>query len=73
MLVGIGFLSLMDGTVKWMVGAEVSVIQIVAVRGWIIVALLTLWVPRMGGSVARGPTWGESRAASGRCSSFSRP
>ena len=49
MLVGIGFLSLMDGTVKWMVGAEVSVIQIVAVRGWIIVALLTLWVPRMGG------------------------
>ena len=30
MLVGIGFLSLMDGTVKWLIGAEYSVAQIVA-------------------------------------------
>jgi drug/metabolite transporter (DMT)-like permease len=49
MLAGVGFLSLMDGTVKWMLGAEVSVAQIVAVRGWIIVALLLAWVPRTGG------------------------
>jgi drug/metabolite transporter (DMT)-like permease len=49
MLAGIGFLSLMDGTVKWLIGAEYSVAQIVAVRGWIIVALLLLWVPRTGG------------------------
>lgn len=49
MLAGIAFLSFMDGTVKWLVGAEYSVVQIVAVRGWIIVALLTLWVPRTGG------------------------
>ena len=52
MLVGIGFLSLMDGTVKWLIGAEYSVAQIVAVRGWIIVALLLLWVPRTGGFAA---------------------
>ncbi len=49
MLAGIGFLSLMDGAAKWMVGAEYSVVQIVAVRSWIIVALLFLWVPRTGG------------------------
>ena len=49
MVAGIAFLSLMDGTVKWLLGAEVTVVQIVAVRGWIIVALLLLWVPRTGG------------------------
>lgn len=43
------FLTSMDGMAKFMVGADYSVMQILAVRGWIIVTALLIWLPRAGG------------------------
>jgi drug/metabolite transporter (DMT)-like permease len=48
-LAGVGFLSSMDSVAKMLVGADYSVIQILAVRGWIIVTALMLVLPRLGG------------------------
>lgn len=49
---GVGLLVTMDGFAKWLVGADYSPVQIIAMRGWIIVAMLVAWVPRAGGLAA---------------------
>jgi len=51
-LVGIGFLTTMDSVAKWLVGADYSVMQILALRGWIIVVILLCLLPRLGGLAA---------------------
>lgn len=48
-LAGIGFLSIMDSVAKALVGADYSVMQIIAIRGWIILVAMLLVLPRMGG------------------------
>lgn len=48
-LVGVGFLTSMDSVAKWLVGADYSVMQILALRGWIIVIGLVFLLPRLGG------------------------
>ncbi len=49
MLIGVSFLSVMDACVKWLLIREISVIQIMAIRGWIITLCLLLLLPRRGG------------------------
>ncbi len=49
---GIGCLAGMDAVAKVLVGADYSVIQILAVRGWIIALALILFLPRLGGLMA---------------------
>lgn len=51
-LLGVGFLVTMDSVVKVLVGAQYSVLQILAVRGWIIVSVMLLVLPKMGGLAA---------------------
>ena len=51
-LVGIGFLTVMDSVAKWLVGANYSVLQVLALRGWIIVIGLLVVLPRLGGLTA---------------------
>ncbi len=52
MMAGIGFLTVMDSAAKALVGADYSVMQILAIRGWIIIAALMLILPRLGGIAA---------------------
>ena len=52
LLTGVGFLTVMDSVAKWLVGSDYSVMQIIALRGWIIVVILTLMLPRLGGVAA---------------------
>ncbi len=47
-IAGIGILTVMDGLAKSL-GDTVPVLQIIAIRGWIIVILMSFWVPRAGG------------------------
>ncbi len=49
MLLGVSLLSSMDACVKWLVQRDVSVIQIMAMRGWLHVLVLLLLLPRRGG------------------------
>lgn len=49
LLMGVVFLTSMDSTAKALVGADYSVMQILAIRGWLIVAALVLILPRIGG------------------------
>ncbi|NQV46643.1 MAG: DMT family transporter [Rhodospirillaceae bacterium] len=46
---GVAILTAMDVVAKWLVVADYSVMQIMAIRGWIITALLLLWMTRNGG------------------------
>ncbi len=55
-LAGIGFavsgylfLSIMDGVAKWLVSGEISVVQIIAYRGWIVFIALLIALPFVGG------------------------
>ena len=43
MMVGIALLSGMDVVVKWLVTRDVSVLHILAIRSWLIVAAMLLW------------------------------
>lgn len=52
MVAGVALLTTMDGLAKLLVGAEYSALQILAVRGWFIVAALLAWLPRAGGAAA---------------------
>lgn len=52
MTAGISFLSVMDGMVKWLMLRDMSPLQLIAVRGWIIIVVVMvalLLVPRLGG------------------------
>lgn len=49
MLFSMGSFSVMDSVAKALVVADYSVMQILAIRGWIIIAALTLMLPRLGG------------------------
>jgi len=49
MLLGVSFLSSMDAAVKTVLGLEVTVIQVMAMRGWIITFVLLLSLPFQGG------------------------
>ncbi len=51
-LAGVGLLSTMDSTAKLLIGANYSVLQILALRGWIIVFGMMLMLPRLGGFAA---------------------
>jgi drug/metabolite transporter (DMT)-like permease len=46
---GYMFLSIMDGVVKWLVNGDVSSVQIVAYRGWMVLIVLLLAIPFNGG------------------------
>jgi drug/metabolite transporter (DMT)-like permease len=48
-LIGVGFLATMDSVAKVLVGADYSVMQILAIRGWIITFAMLLVLPKMGG------------------------
>jgi drug/metabolite transporter (DMT)-like permease len=48
-LMGVGFLATMDSVAKVLIGANYSVMQILAIRGWIIVFVMMLTLPKMGG------------------------
>lgn len=48
-LVGIFALSMMDATAKWLVHADYEVVQILALRGWIITGILLVWAKFNGG------------------------
>lgn len=50
-LLGIGFMvgglflfALMDAVAKWLVGEDLSPIQIIAIRSWMIIAILLVWL-----------------------------
>ena len=54
-LLGIGLMILatllfvvMDGLAKWLVSAEMSAIQLIAIRGWIIIPIILLWLALKG-------------------------
>ncbi len=49
MLLGVSLLSIMDSVVKWLLLHGVSVIQIIAIRGWLITLVLMLSLPKQGG------------------------
>jgi len=51
-LAGTGLMTAMDGVAKFLVGADLSVFQILAVRGWFVIPVLLLWLPRAGGRAA---------------------
>ncbi len=73
MAAGVGFLVVMDGVAKWLVGADYSPVQILALRGWIIVAMMLAWLPRGGGLAAlRSRRWKGLllRVALGFCAPF---
>lgn len=48
-LAGVAFLATMDSVAKALVNADYSVMQIIAIRGWIILGVLLLALPRLGG------------------------
>ena len=48
-LTGVGLLATMDSVAKVLVSADFSVMQILAIRGWIIVVAMMLIVPKLGG------------------------
>ena len=48
-LAGVAFLSTMDSVAKVLVGADYSVMQLLAVRGWIIVVVMTPVLLKLGG------------------------
>lgn len=47
--IGIFSLSLMDATAKWLVHADYEVVQILAIRGWMVTAVLLVWALFTGG------------------------
>lgn len=49
MLLGVSFLSSMDAAVKTVLDLDVTVIQVMAIRGWIITCVLLLSLPLQGG------------------------
>jgi drug/metabolite transporter (DMT)-like permease len=49
MLLGVSFLACMDSVVKALLNLNVSVIQIIAIRGWMITGVLLLSLPFRGG------------------------
>jgi drug/metabolite transporter (DMT)-like permease len=49
MLLGVSLLSIMDSAVKWLLLKDISVIEIIAVRGWLITLVLLLSLPKQGG------------------------
>ncbi|WP_259781571.1 DMT family transporter [Aestuariispira ectoiniformans] len=49
LVVGIFSLSMMDATAKWLVHANYEVVQILAVRGWIVTAILLVYAVFNGG------------------------
>jgi drug/metabolite transporter (DMT)-like permease len=49
MLIGVSFLSCMDSVVKTLLDLNVSAIEVIAVRGWIIMGVLLLYLPLQGG------------------------
>lgn len=49
MLLGVSFLSCMDSVVKTLLNLNVSVIEVIAIRGWIITGVLLLSLPLQGG------------------------
>ena len=50
---GILFLTAMDGVAKWLVEADYSPFQVLAVRGWIITTVLLAWSWRSAGGLRR--------------------
>ncbi len=48
-LAGVAALSTMDACVKWFVSDSISAVQIIAIRGWFIISVLLLSLPRQGG------------------------
>lgn len=48
-LMAVVLLSSMDGAMKHLIESGYSVLQILAVRSWIVLPLLLLWLPRSGG------------------------
>jgi drug/metabolite transporter (DMT)-like permease len=48
-LVGVGFMATMDAVAKWLVNAEYPVVQIMALRGWMLTAMLLAIVFRRHG------------------------
>ena len=61
MTAGISVLSVMDGFIKWLVLRDITSVQIIAVRGWIITVILLAIIallPKMGGMKAlKTPRW----------------
>ncbi len=54
-LTSVGLLTAMDSVAKWLVGADYSVMQILALRGWLIAAVMVAMLflmPRLGGPAA---------------------
>ena len=49
MLLGVSFLSSMDSLVKVLLNLDISTIEIIAIRGWIITAVLFTLIPSQGG------------------------
>lgn len=49
MILGVSFLSFMDSAVKWLLLQDISAIEIIAVRGWLISGVLLLMLPRYKG------------------------
>jgi drug/metabolite transporter (DMT)-like permease len=49
MVSGIFCLSAMDAAVRWLMLRDVSAVQLIAVRGWLIFLLMTLWMARRAG------------------------
>ncbi|RED51581.1 DMT family transporter [Aestuariispira insulae] len=58
MNIGIFLLSVMDAVAKWLVEADYPVIQILAVRGWLITIAMLFWAQMRGGII---PTLKTSR------------
>ena len=49
MVIGIFLLSVMDGVAKWLVESNYPVVQILAIRGWMIVVAMLIWAKLRGG------------------------
>ena len=48
------FLSIMDGVAKWLVTGDISTVQIIAYRGWMVLIVLLIALPFVGGKAALG-------------------
>ena len=73
MVAGVGILVAMDGVAKWLVEGDYSPVQVLAIRGWIIVSMMLAWLPRVGGLAAlRSRHWRGLllRVALGFCGPF---
>jgi len=44
MVLGMAGMSAVDATAKWLVTSDYSVFQVIAVRGWIIVVIMLIWI-----------------------------